>query len=155
MGRFGEMWRTAGAGHEEAAVVAVAVVVEVIREVLAVGVRRVAVFLGREERGGDHAPHATRAVHLRRVREGDRGRARVRARGRGRGKARVRASAVHREGFERVIDLNRNPHPTPNPTPIRGVTAKASSGSSILSLRIMHDAAWYLGRGGGKGRLPG
>ena len=84
MGRCREMWRTAGARHEEAAVVAVAVVVEVIREVLAVGVRRVAVLLGREERGGDHAPHATRAVHLRRVREGDRGRARVRARGRGR-----------------------------------------------------------------------
>ena len=83
--RYGEMWRTAGARHEEAAVVAVAVVVEVIGEVLAVGVRRVAVFLGREERGGDHAPHAACAVHLRQVREADRGRAGVGARGRGTG----------------------------------------------------------------------
>ena len=85
LGRCGEMWRTAGARHEEAAVVAVAVVVEVVGEVLAVRVRRVAVLLGREERGGDHAPHATRAVHLRRVRGRGRGRAGVRARGRGTG----------------------------------------------------------------------
>ena len=70
-------------------------------------------YLGGEEAGGEHAPHAARAVHLGKVRDGGRARARVRARGKGRGRAGVRASAVHHEGVERVIDLSPHPHPSP------------------------------------------